>query len=107
MAIYIDSALNHDSINIFFTLFAGVLMGYALEPVPKFADYLFKNSFVIRTLIMIVMGILIFGKSVKISELLLIIGASLIIQIMYTLSRKYDNTILRWVGGAPTAPKTT
>lgn len=96
---YINTLLQDDKIHIALTLFAGVLLGYVLEPVPKFASYLFKNSFITRTIILILVGITVFARPLTREELVIIIVASIAIQLLYSLLRNYDDQLLDVVNG--------
>lgn len=96
---YFDYALKDERVNIALTLFSGVLLGYVLEPVPKFASYLFKNSFITRTIILIVVGIVTFARPLTQNELLTIVVSSVAIQALYSALRKYDDQLLDMVNG--------
>ena len=100
MSKYFDFALKDDRMNIALTLFSGVLLGYSLEPVPKFAAHLFKTSFLTRTLILIVVGIVTFARPLTQNELITIIISSIAIQLLYSALRKYDDQLLDIVNGA-------
>ena len=96
---YFDAVLKDDRMNIAMFLFSGVLLGYVLEPVPKFASHLFKNSFLTRTLILIFVGIVTFARPLTQNELITIVVASVAIQLLYSGLRKYDDQLLDMVNG--------
>lgn len=85
----INILLKNDNLRISLLIITGIFAGYTLNPVPKLLNNLFHNSHLFKFIILLILGILAVHPIDK-NELFYIIITSIIILIIFEITRLYD-----------------
>lgn len=84
-----NKLLGNDYFRIFFLLITGVFIGYTLQPVPKWLNYLFDNSIIFKFIILFMVGIIAGHPLDKSKTFKVALGAFIVLFLFY-LARQID-----------------
>ena len=84
----INRVLDHKFLNMVLFLITGVFMGYTLQPVPKWLNDTFNNSFIFKVVILIIIALLAQHKLESRSQILLIVAASVFVMVIFEMFRR-------------------
>lgn len=94
-SIYLENKLfENNYIRIFTLLFAGIMIGYILQPVPRWINNLFNGSLLFKFFILFISGSIALYPLDK-YKIVLIITCSFGILLVFHLARKIDDIVDR------------
>jgi hypothetical protein len=86
----INNTFSNDLFRLLLIILTGIFASYTLRPIPKWLDNLFNTSYILKFIIIIIIGILVVYPINK-SKLINVILVSLIILILFEIFRNIDN----------------
>lgn len=84
-----NKLFNNDYFRMFFLLITGVFIGYTLQPVPKWINNLFDNSYIFKFIILFMVGAIALHPLNKTKAFKIIIGTVITLFLFY-LARQID-----------------
>lgn len=84
--------LKNESIRIILYMISSVLIGYVLQPIPKWLNNLFDTSNILKFIILFVCGT-VYAYPIAKSDIIYVFAYSVLALIVFEFARKFDKNV--------------